>query len=187
MRILIYLLISILLVSCDNASDQIKENDENWINVSDIKVLFSPKNNIDLLMINKIGEAKREVCVAIFDLTSEKIKDALIEAHKRGILVRVYNDKNPGPHEQPILDELIDAGISLKIADPKYWNENPENSFFSIMHNKILIIDDHTVMTGSYNFTKNAESNNRENIIMIPNKIITEKFYKQFNIYWKNP
>jgi phosphatidylserine/phosphatidylglycerophosphate/cardiolipin synthase-like enzyme len=55
------------------------------------------------------------------------------------------------------------------------------------MHNKFIVIDEDTIMTGSYNFTTNAEENNRENLIIIPNKIVAQKYYKQFNIYWDNP
>ena len=187
MQKLILLLVTLVFISCSNSSDQDKENDENWINANDIQILFSPQKNIDLIIIGKIQEAKKQISVAIFDLTSETITDSLIIAHKAGVNVRVYNDKNPGPYEKPLLDKLRENGIEVKNASPEFWHENTTNSYFSIMHNKFIVIDDHTIITGSYNFTKNAEENNRENLVIIPNKIITKKYYDQFNVYWNNP
>ena len=183
---IIYLLVSIFIFSCNNSSDQTKENDENWINANDIQVYFSPNQNIDLIMIKEIEKAKAKISVAIYDITNKKITDALINAHKKGISIRLYTDKIINPdYEQPLLDDLEANNIEVKVASPENWtNVQP---YRAIMHNKFIVIDEDIVMTGSYNFTTNAEENNRENLIIIPNKIIAKKYYEQFNIYWDNP
>ena len=188
LNIITMVLLSIFILSCNSnsTSDQTKENDENWINASDIQVYFSPNQNIDLIMIKEIEKAKAKISVAIYDITNKKITDALINAHKRGISVRLYTDKNINKdYEQPLLDDLETNGIDVKIATPENWSN--VQAYRAIMHNKFIVIDENLVITGSYNFTANAEENNRENLIIIPNKIIAEKYYKQFNIYWDNP
>ena len=49
------------------------------------------------------------------------------------------------------------------------------------MHNKVFVIDNKTVITGSYNPTKNANERNDENILIIHDKKIAEKFLNEFN------
>ena len=186
LNIFIFLIISTIIFSCNNSADQTKEDDENWINANDIQVYFSPNKNIDLIMIKEIEKAKAKISVAIYDITNKKITDALINAHKKGISVRLYTDKIINEdYEQPLLDDLTNNNIEVKIANPENWNN--VQSYRAIMHNKFIVIDEDIVITGSYNFTTNAEENNRENLIIIPNKIIAQKYYEQFNIYWDNP
>jgi len=171
MKYFYFFMVIILLFSCNN-EDEKKEIDENWINASDIQVYFSPNKHIDLIMIGEIEKAKSEISVAIYDLTNKKISDALIKAHKRGIFVRVYTDKNINQdYEKPLLEELESSGIKVKTASPENWR-NVE-SYRAIMHNKFIVIDKDIIITGSYNFTVNAEENNRENIIIIPNLMFT--------------
>ncbi len=186
LNIVMYLLLSIFIFSCNNSTDQAKENDENWINTNDIQVYFSPNQNIDLIMIKEIEKAKTKISVAIYDITNKKITDALINAHKKGISIRLYTDKIiNNDYEQPLLDDLEANNIEVKVANPENWSN--VQAYRAIMHNKFIVIDEDIVITGSYNFTTNAEENNRENLIIIPNKIIAKKYYEQFNIYWDNP
>nr|CBX27153.1 hypothetical protein N47_A11820 [uncultured Desulfobacterium sp.] len=66
---------------------------------------------------------------------------------------------------------LANAGIPTYIDDRH-----------AIAHNKIMIIDKETVITGSFNFTKAAEEKNAENLLIIRNKdlakIYTGNWYK---------
>ncbi|HTR44450.1 MAG TPA: phospholipase D-like domain-containing protein, partial [Thermodesulfovibrionales bacterium] len=41
----------------------------------------------------------------------------------------------------------------------------------AIAHNKVMIIDKETVITGSFNFTKAAEERNAENLLILKNKV----------------
>jgi len=184
LKYFLILLMFLVMNSCSNPSDQSKEDDDNWINANDIQIYFSPNNNIDLIMIREIQNAKKEISMAIYDITNEKVSDALIIAHNKGIKVRFYTDKNT-ENEKDIIIKLKENNIEVKIANPQNWS-NVE-SYRAIMHNKFIVIDENTVITGSYNFTTNAEENNRENLLVIPNKIIAKKYYEQFNLYWDNP
>jgi phosphatidylserine/phosphatidylglycerophosphate/cardiolipin synthase-like enzyme len=59
-------------------------------------------------------------------------------------------------------------------------------SFSKTMHHKVFIIDNKTVITGSYNPTKNANERNDENILIIHDKKIAEKYLKEFErIYYE--
>lgn len=54
-----------------------------------------------------------------------------------------------------------------------------------LMHNKVLIQDNECVLTGSFNFTNNAVSPNRENFIVICDKDVAQTYTDEFNKLWK--
>jgi phosphatidylserine/phosphatidylglycerophosphate/cardiolipin synthase-like enzyme len=119
-------------------------------------VRFSPGGSLDLL-VSTIKSAKREIDVAAYEFTSTTVADALIAAHERGVIVRVVADAkgNKGKGYSKIYS-LANHGVSVRL-----------DAHYAIMHNKILVIDDATVQTGSYNYTRAAEVRNAENVVVI--------------------
>jgi phosphatidylserine/phosphatidylglycerophosphate/cardiolipin synthase-like enzyme len=181
----LFFILFFIVISCA-PKDENREDDPNWIHVDDISVHFSPNNNLEIVLVKLLQSAKESIDMAIYDLTNEFISEALIKAHNNGIAVRVYCDKNINPdYEQPLIDKMREAGITVYIANTKNWT-NVE-SFKAIMHNKFIIVDQETILTGSYNFSKNAENNNRENFIIIKNPLIALKYQEAFDGYWLNP
>ena len=69
------------------------------------------------------------------------------------------------------------CGCGIKIA------MSPNRS--GKMHHKVIIIDDETVITGSYNYSKNAENSNDENILIIKNAKIASRYFKEFKRCWR--
>jgi phosphatidylserine/phosphatidylglycerophosphate/cardiolipin synthase-like enzyme len=67
------------------------------------------------------------------------------------------------------------AGIPVKI-----------DSAHDIAHNKIMIIDGEIVITGSFNFTLSAEDKNAENLIIIRDKALAEKYIKNWQVHWEH-
>ncbi len=182
MKKFLFVLIIIFLFSCEEETK--KCSDLEYIKTSDISVYFSPNNNLESILADMLREAKESIDVAIYDLTNEIIVDALISNHKKGINIRVYIDKNVRPPEQVLIDKLKNNNIPVKVSIPSNWTN--VNSGFAIMHNKFIVVDQEIVLTGSYNFTRNAEENNRENFI-IKNALIASKYQEEFDRYWLNP
>lgn len=91
-----------------------------------------------------------------YSFTSAPIAAALVAAHKRGVKVAVILDKSQKTANYSEADFIAHAGIATFI-DSKH----------AIAHNKILIVDASVVLTGSFNFTKAAESSNAENLLVI--------------------
>ena len=71
-------------------------------------------------------------------------------------------------------------GLQTKVA----VNVTLVDDDFAIAHNKIMILDDETVITGSFNFTKAAEERNAENVLVIRGNKDLAKFYLQ-NWQWR--
>ncbi|MBN2694005.1 DUF1669 domain-containing protein [bacterium] len=186
-RFLFSILIILLSISCNETEIKEPNNDPEWIKTDSITVLFSPKNKIDDVISSYIDLAQKTINVAIYDFTNSRISNSLIIAKKRGVNVRVYiENKGMQEYEAAIYDELEANGIDIQGTNASSWSEDVD-SYRAIMHNKFITIDGKYTITGSYNFTDNAEENNRENVLIIPNEKIAKTYESQFEIYWENP
>jgi phosphatidylserine/phosphatidylglycerophosphate/cardiolipin synthase-like enzyme len=118
----------------------------------------------------EINNAKSEVMVQAYSFTSKPIAKALVDAHTRGIKIEVILDKSQRSQKYSSADFVAHAGIPTYI-----------DSTHAIAHNKIMIIDRSTLITGSFNFTKAAEDNNAENLLIIKGNIpLTERYIKNY-------
>jgi phosphatidylserine/phosphatidylglycerophosphate/cardiolipin synthase-like enzyme len=135
------------------------------------KVCFSPRGGCTESIVKEINAAKSEILVQAYSFTSAPIAKALLTAFKRGIKVEVILDKSQRKEKYTSATFLVNSGIPTFIDD-----------MHAIAHNKIMIIDEETVITGSFNFTKAAEEKNAENLLIIRNadlaKIYMENWEK---------
>jgi phosphatidylserine/phosphatidylglycerophosphate/cardiolipin synthase-like enzyme len=97
-----------------------------------------------------------DMCRQAYSFTSAPIAKALVKAHERGVKVEAILDKSQKTDQYKSSTFLAHAGV------PTYIDAQ-----HAIAHNKIVIIDQLTVITGSFNFTKAAELNNAENLLVI--------------------
>lgn len=142
-----------------------------WDNKSDvgkatIEVAFSPNMGATDLVVKAMGEGKKTIRVAAYSFTSKPIAQALLEAHKRGVDVKVVVDKSQGKAKYTSAHFLANVGIPTRV-DFKY----------SIMHNKFIVIDDVNVELGSFNFTAAAEHKNAENVLVLRGDLAVAKQY----------
>jgi phosphatidylserine/phosphatidylglycerophosphate/cardiolipin synthase-like enzyme len=79
-----------------------------------------------------------------------------VEAHKRGVKILAVLDKSQQTEKYSAATFLVNAGIQTLI-----------DAQHAIAHNKVIVIDRATVITGSFNFTKAAEERNAENLLVI--------------------
>jgi phosphatidylserine/phosphatidylglycerophosphate/cardiolipin synthase-like enzyme len=120
------------------------------------EVYFSPHGGATEAIVHEIDSAKSEILVQAYSFTSAPIAKALLTAKKRGVTIEVVLDKSQRGERYTSATFLHDAGIPVWI-DYRH----------AIAHNKILIIDRKTLVTGSFNFTKAAEEKNAENLLVI--------------------
>ena len=92
---------------------------------------------------------------------SADIAKALVSALKRGVKVEVIWDRRQRKETYGIADFLANSGIPSRI-----------DSAHPYAHNKVMVIDEETFITGSFNFTKSAEDKNAENLLVIKGKDI---------------
>ena len=116
---------------------------------------FSPQGGVEDLLVDAIGRARSTVDVAIFSLYSQRVADALIAAKGRGVAVRVVADASQSRRAQPVA-ALAAAGVALRISGGR-------DGGTGVFHHKYAIVDGTLLITGSYNFSQNAELYNFEN------------------------
>jgi phosphatidylserine/phosphatidylglycerophosphate/cardiolipin synthase-like enzyme len=121
-----------------------------------IAVYFSPNGGATDAVVREINAATQQILVQAYSFTSVPLAKALVDAHKRGRKILVVLDKSNETDRYSAATFLINAGIQTLIDDQH-----------AIAHNKVMVIDSTTVLTGSFNFTKAAEEKNTENLLVI--------------------
>lgn len=122
----------------------------------DLKAYFSPNGGCTQAVVDALNAARKTVLVQAYSFTSVPIAKALAEAKHRGVDVRVILDKSQRTERYSGATYLVNEGIPTFI-----------DASHRIAHNKVMVIDDQEVITGSFNFTKAAESGNAENVLLI--------------------
>jgi phosphatidylserine/phosphatidylglycerophosphate/cardiolipin synthase-like enzyme len=135
------------------------------VSAADIQVYFSPKGGCTDAVVRELGKAKSTVLVQAYSFTSAPIAKALVDAQKRGVKIQVILDKSQRKEKYTEADFLLHAEVPTFI-DAKH----------AIAHNKIMVIDSHTILTGSFNFTKAAEIENAENLLVIDDAALAKKY-----------
>lgn len=133
-------------------------------------VYFSPQGGCTDAIVKELNGAKSEILVQAYSFTSRPIAKALLDARKREIKIEVVLDKSQQSKKYSAADFVAHAGIPTYI-----------DSAHAIAHNKIIIIDRSTLITGSFNFTKAAEENNAENLLILKgNKTLVDRYIQNF-------
>ena len=149
--------------------------DTSNLGAATVEVDFSPDMGTTDLVVKAIGEARRTVRVAAYSFTSKPIAQALLDAHKRGVDVRVVVDKSQANARYTSATFLANVGIPTRV-DYKY----------AIMHNKFMVIDDESVETGSFNFTAAAEHKNAENVIVLRHDpAVAQQYADEWTRLWE--
>jgi phosphatidylserine/phosphatidylglycerophosphate/cardiolipin synthase-like enzyme len=144
------------------------------------------KATLDLLL----DEAHWQVLMAMYWLTDDEIRDKLITLKRRGIDVQVILNEYSFEHStsKSLMENLLENNIIPLILASRYPRSGTGLSpteGTGLMHNKFFVVDNRIVWTGSANFTKRAlgpytDSFNNENIVIIYNEDLAEKFGKAF-------
>jgi len=139
-----------------------------------ISLYFSPKSKTYLNGIKElILNAKEYIYIPIFYLTHKPLSKQLIQAHKRGVDVKIILDASATRNKYSTHKILRENGIKVKVEN-----------FGGKMHAKSIIIDDTYFISGSMNLTKAGNSKNDENTIIVQNELITKQYKKYFLKLW---
>jgi phosphatidylserine/phosphatidylglycerophosphate/cardiolipin synthase-like enzyme len=133
------------------------------------EVHFSPKGGCTAAIVAEIEKARSTLLIQAYSFTSAPIAGAVVDAFRRGVRVQVLLDKSNRTEKYSAADFLAHANVPTFI-DAKH----------AIAHNKIMILDHTTVITGSFNFTKAAEESNAENILILRSPQLAARYTENF-------
>jgi len=129
---------------------------------------FCPEDDCQGQVLEELDKAQHSVYFMTFSFTDDRIGTRLVYMSKQNITVRGIFEARQNPKYSEY-DLLKYQGLDvIKDSNPK------------TMHHKIFIIDNKTVITGSYNPTKSANEKNDENILIIRQPEIIQKYLKEF-------
>jgi phosphatidylserine/phosphatidylglycerophosphate/cardiolipin synthase-like enzyme len=135
------------------------------------QVYFSPNGGCTQAIVDAIGGARQRVLVQAYEMTSARIKSALLAASRRGVQVKTIFDPAALKENNSMAGALGAGGIPVFIDS--YHRPG-------LAHNKVMVIDQAMVITGSFNFTNAAESRNAENLLVIRDPALAAAFERNF-------
>lgn len=139
-----------------------------------VQVLFSPQHKpISKAVRPLIQSARESIDIGVFFLTHKHLAQDLLDAHNRGVKIRVIIDATAAKNEYTKHEILRAAGIPVKVEN-----------FGGKMHAKSAVIDGEYVITGSMNWTGAGENGNDENTIVIRSTTHGQQYRKWFQQVW---
>jgi len=137
---------------------------EHFAATSSYQVCFTPGGKCTAQIVSAINGAQQQILVQAYAFTSRAIARALVNAQQRGVQVVLLLDKSIVDN-QPMLAYFKRENVPYKI-----------DTMLAVAHNKVMIIDCHLVITGSFNFTIAAEKDNAENVLIIDDQLLAQKY-----------
>ena len=134
---------------------------------------FSEIDNCVARIDSLIAEARQSIDVCVFTVTDDRIAEPIIEAHRRGIKVRILTDDDKVNDLGSDIPRFMQEGIPVRVDRTAFH-----------MHHKFAIFDRKLLLTGSYNWTRGAALNNIENFILVSEPRLLRSFQKEFDRLW---
>jgi phosphatidylserine/phosphatidylglycerophosphate/cardiolipin synthase-like enzyme len=134
-----------------------------------VEVYFSPEDGVAKYVLQRLAAAKRSIHFLTFSYTSSAIADAMVAQAQAGLPVRgVFERQNAGGTGSAF-SRLRHGGVDVL-----------EDGNCYILHHKLIVIDQQTVITGSYNFTNSAERDNDENLVIVDDPALAHAYLEEF-------
>jgi phosphatidylserine/phosphatidylglycerophosphate/cardiolipin synthase-like enzyme len=141
---------------------------------AEVQLLFSPQDKpMNEGVRPLLKKAKKRIDIAVFFLTHKAITKDLIDAHHRGVEVRVILDASAAKNGYTKHELLRAVGIPVKV---EVWGGK--------MHMKSAAIDGEWVIAGSMNWTSAGEYDNDENTLIIRSPKLAEQYHQFFEQMW---
>lgn len=145
-----------------------------------IEVYFSEVNgavsgpSLEERLVNKLTSATAVVDAALYDMDSESIATAFINAHNRDVEVRVFTENSHSEEDE--IQRMLREGIPVR-------DDGDDEGY---MHHKFVVIDNRFVWTGSYNTTYRGAHTNDNNVVWIDSEPLAKNFTKEFEAIYSS-
>lgn len=138
------------------------------LNGNKIEAYFCPEDECQKRLLDELEKAEKSIYFMAYSFTDNEIANELLGKAKEGVIIRGFIESSQNS-KWSVYDDLEKAGLDVKVYDK------------GVLHHKVFIIDNSTVITGSYNPTKNGNENNDENMAVMQDKAIAALFADEFN------
>lgn len=143
-------------------------------NETEISIIFAPEADEIPALTAEIQQAEHSIRFMVFTFSLDELAYAVLEAAANpDIRIQGIFEKRSSTASWSQLPALHCAGVQVRQDGNRYT-----------LHHKVFIIDDDTVITGSFNFSNNAASSNDENIVIIRNPDIARRYIDEWQRLW---
>jgi phosphatidylserine/phosphatidylglycerophosphate/cardiolipin synthase-like enzyme len=143
---------------------------------AEIETYFAPKGQVAAHIETVLQGATRSIYFEAFDFTRRDFGQTLLDQAAAGVDVRgVFEGEQLAAGGDAVWKMLANGGMAADIRK----DGNPKN-----MHNKVFVVDQAIVVTGSYNFSTAAEDSNDENALIIHDPALAVAYYAQWERIW---
>lgn len=137
------------------------------------EALFFPDSRSFKRLLEILAGVQQTLDICVFTITDNRISSILIEAHKRGVLIRVVSDDEKSLDEGSDIETLTKAGIAVCV------DRSPAH-----MHHKFALLDRRLLLNGSFNWTRSASLQNHENLVITDQPTLLRDFQSEFDRLW---
>ncbi|MCC4799267.1 phosphatidylserine synthase [Enterovibrio norvegicus] len=135
---------------------------------------FSPGRTCAAGIIEQLKLARHSIDICVFTIADNDLTKHILDAHKRGIKVRIVTDNDKMYDRGSDVDYLAEQGVAVKIDTTQYH-----------MHHKFAIFDEQRLINGSFNWTRSASKYNQEDITLTDDRRFVTAFSRQFETLWQ--
>ena len=134
---------------------------------------FSPGETCRDKIRTMLNQAHSQVDICVFTIADDILTDAIVNAHKRNVQIRIITDD----------DKSEDNGSDIKYLQKQGVTILTDNSPYH-MHHKFAIFDNSCLLNGSFNWTRSASQQNQENLSVTDDMNLILAYQKEFNKLW---
>ncbi|MEY4363686.1 MAG: hypothetical protein RLZZ24_1038 [Pseudomonadota bacterium] len=172
------LVLAVIEIIGARGGDSIAATQQSAVNGATAEVLgvyFTPPAGAAQAIVRAIDESQREVLVQAYGFTHNAIAQALLRAQARGVQVRVVLDEKSDNTNRYVIGLFEQAQLPVG-----------HDGRHAIAHNKVMVIDEQVVITGSFNFTNSAETRNAENFLILKSSDLAKTYKSQWQTHWEH-
>jgi phosphatidylserine/phosphatidylglycerophosphate/cardiolipin synthase-like enzyme len=135
--------------------------------------LFFPSRDSLHRLLAILREAERSMDICLFTITDNRVVEVIESALSRGVKVRILSDNDKAEDRGSDIDRLRKLGAPVRLDRSEHH-----------MHHKFAVLDNQTLLTGSYNWTRSAADKNRENILVTTDLDAVRAYAREFDKIW---
>ena len=143
---------------------------------------FSPGEECLKEIVHRFQTAKRTADLCVFTITDDRISRSILDAHRRGVKMRIISDAEKADDLGSDLRQFADSGIPVKLIRAMSADLYKSGH----MHHKFAIFDGTRLVNGSYNWTRGAADINYENLIESADSNLLRRFGAEFERLWNH-
>jgi cardiolipin hydrolase len=135
---------------------------------------FSPGEDCRRQLLDLLVSARESIDISIFTISDDRLANAILATHKRGVNVRLITDNDKAHDQGSDIFYMLEAGLPVCMDSSEHH-----------MHHKFAVIDKKILVNGSFNWTRSATDFNQENILVTDEPKLVSAYLDEFESLWK--